>query len=344
MARRLVLCIDGTWNSRAEEARFFCYPTNVQRISELLVNDGEQQRVFYLRGCGTGNLVDRFIGGVWGAGIQGRIRDGYRLLCENYREGDQIALIGFSRGAFAVRQITGIMALIGLLRSDRLHLFDQAISLSMRPFAHHRSVNFRRERYLFAEKHCHLLVPVRFVGAFDTVVRYGPFLALLRIVLGRAIRRHIGLRDHKAPWFIIRIAHALALDECRIAFPPWRYEQPEDGRQQVEEMWFAGSHSDVGGGYADSRAAEFSLRWIAESARDAGFKFIEMPHVGDCSHCAPLHPSRTGIWRFLPSLRRVVQESDRIHPSVELRVKVKGYRPIVRPPIWQTERTRSMVR
>ncbi|XUJ32136.1 phospholipase effector Tle1 domain-containing protein [Bradyrhizobium japonicum] len=65
MARRLILCIDGTWNSRAEETRFFVHPTNVQRISELLVNDGKQQLVFYLRGVGTDSLVDRFVGGVW---------------------------------------------------------------------------------------------------------------------------------------------------------------------------------------------------------------------------------------------------------------------------------------
>src|SRR5947209_12930811 len=109
MARRLVVCIDGTWNSTAEQAKYFCAPTNVQRISELLVND-ECQRVFYLPGIGTGSPTDRFLGGVWGAGTTRRIYDGYRILCENWQPHDAIVLIGFSRGAFAVRWITGVMA------------------------------------------------------------------------------------------------------------------------------------------------------------------------------------------------------------------------------------------
>ncbi|MBR0734146.1 DUF2235 domain-containing protein [Bradyrhizobium japonicum] len=326
MARRLILCIDGTWNSRAEETRFFVHPTNVQRISELLVNDGKQQLVFYLRGVGTDSLVDRFVGGVWGAGIHGRVRDGYRILCENYREGDQIALIGFSRGAFAVRQITGVMALIGLLKADRLNLFDRAFSLGMRRFA--RSID--NEESLFVSTNCHRPVPIRFLGVFDTVIRYGPFLALPRMILERAMGRHIGFHDHVAPWFVVQIAHALALDECRINFEPWRYLQSEDWRQRVEERWFAGHHSDVGGGCADSRAAEISLRWMAECAQEAGLMFTEMPHVGDRSHCAPLNPSRIGAWRLMPFRRRVVEISDSIHPSVELRTNATGYRPFAR--------------
>jgi hypothetical protein len=216
------------------------------------------------------------------------------------------------------------MAFIGLLRSDRLHLFDQAMSLSMRPFAHYSWDKYYIE---FRETHCHWIVPVNFIGAFDTVIRYGPFLGLAKIILESAMKRHIGFHDHIAPEFILRIAHALALDECRIAFQPWRYEQSKNPWQKIEEIWFAGSHSDVGGGYLDSRAAELPLEWIAERAAGAGLTFIEMPHAGERSHCAPLHPSRSGIWRFMPFYRRVVEVSDRIHPSVELRVKVEGYRP-----------------
>lgn len=330
--RQLVVCIDGTWNSPAEETRFFSAPTNVRRISELLIND-DAQRVFYLRGVGTDSFTDRIIGGGWGSGTERRIRDGYRTLCEHWRPRDKIALVGFSRGAFAARWITGVMANVGILRPGALDLVEQAISIGTRP-AFARNEKEIRE---FVDKHCY---PdqgrplVDFVGVFDTVVRYGPFLAPLRMIAQGVTRRHIGLRDHIAPRIVSRIAHALALDECRVAFPPWRFgpERPNGPGQIIEEVWFAGSHSDVGGGYVDSESSEIPLRWMAERADEAGLRFKEMPRVGENSYRAPLHPSRTGFWRLFPPLKRVIHESDCIHPSAKMRMKAIGYQPIAQLP------------
>jgi uncharacterized protein (DUF2235 family) len=108
MSRCLIVCIDGTWSSSAEKSRYFFYPTSVERISQLLVNDSKRQQIDYLPGVGTGGLVDRVIGGIWGAGSNERIRSGYRFLCENYREGVRLAFFGFNRGAFTVRAIIGL--------------------------------------------------------------------------------------------------------------------------------------------------------------------------------------------------------------------------------------------
>ena len=81
MTRCLVVCIDGTWNSKAENARFFSYPTNVQRISDLLLNDGTTQRVVYVPGIGTRGFADRLIGGVWGTGSCGSTWNRRRRIC-----------------------------------------------------------------------------------------------------------------------------------------------------------------------------------------------------------------------------------------------------------------------
>ncbi|MBR0849626.1 DUF2235 domain-containing protein [Bradyrhizobium diazoefficiens] len=330
MARWLVVCIDGTWNSPAEQAKCFRAPTNVQRISELLVND-ETQRVFYLPGIGTGRATDRFLGGVWGTGTTRRIRDGYRILCENWQPDDQIALVGFSRGAFAVRWITGIIANVGLLRREHLELVDRAIAMGTRP-TRGWLVNIESiQRDKFVKDYCHdprAIWAIWFVGVFDTVIRYGPLLAVGRRIIQAVRRRHIGLRDNRAPHMIRYIAHALALDESRVAFAPWRYEEdPELVSVNRIEVWFAGSHSDVGGGYVDSRSSESALRWMADRARRVGLRFKEMPVVGERSYCAPLHESRTGMWCYLPSAGRIVKDGDRIHSSVEHRMQATGYRP-----------------
>jgi uncharacterized protein (DUF2235 family) len=100
MPRNLVVCIDGTWNSNAEKSQFFSHPTNVERISKVLIDDGRKQRVIYRPGVGTQGIVDRVIGGVWGAGSTERICDGYRFLCESYEPGDRIALFGLDLTRF----------------------------------------------------------------------------------------------------------------------------------------------------------------------------------------------------------------------------------------------------
>lgn len=316
MTRCLVVCIDGTWNSSAEKSKLYSFPTNVERISKLLVNDGKEQRVVYRPGVGTQGFVDRVIGGVWGAGSQKRIRDGYRFLCENYEAGDRLAFFGFSRGAFAVRSLMGMVGRVGVLRTDKLDHVRQAVYLAQSPL--------RRDRGLiesFAQTHCHDHRPhVMFVGVWDTVIRYGPILTPFREILGLALRRYFGFFDHRVPPWVASFCHALALDERRSAFWPWRVSTEKyDPRQTVEEIWFAGSHSDVGGGYRDSRPADFPLQWIAEQAAKAGLLFRQMPLVAKDAHLVPLNPSRVGIWRVLPSRRRIVQDSDRIHSSVELR-------------------------
>jgi len=322
MPRNLIVCIDGTWNSSAEKSEQFSEPTNVWRISQHLLNDGITQRVVYVPGVGTTGFFDKVIGGVWGKGTTQRICDGYRFLCMNYEPGDIISMFGFSRGAFAVRAIIGLLINFGVLRSNKVNDTREAVRL-------YRSERTRVDDQLFIETHCYEVKPeIRFVGVWDTVVRYGPLLAPIQDLLMSVRGERFGLYDHHLPQTVRYFCHALALDERRAAYWPWRGERLEQSPlDQVEEMWFTGAHSDIGGGYRDSRLSELPLEWISERAANAGLVFQGMPNVGEESYLAPPHHSRQRIWWLLPSRRRIVQESDHIHYSVERKMQLTEYRP-----------------
>jgi uncharacterized protein (DUF2235 family) len=349
MYRLLIVCIDGTWNSNEERYRTFSKPTNVQRISRLLEDNDDgyvgrkgfvPQRVLYRPGVGTQGFVDRVVGGVWGTGSIFRVCDGYRFLCENYMPGDEIAFFGFSRGAFAVRSIIGVLTNLGVLRADRAHFAPEAVSLTYRERSENHSADWKR-LFAFAKEHCHAETPnVRFVGLWDTVIRYGPLMPPFKWLLRSATKRHFGLFDHQAPPCVKKVCHALALDERRAAFWPWRFEKRlfekdlDVWYQTIEEVWFAGAHSDVGGGYEDSRAAEIPLTWMIERAERRGLRFRLPPPPAfnhDCS--APLHDeSQFWPWRFLPSRQRLVLASDQIHESVRARTSLLGYQPAAKMP------------
>jgi uncharacterized protein (DUF2235 family) len=327
MRRILIVCIDGTWNSSAEESRFKSYPTNVERISKLLINDGKTQRVVYRPGVGTRGYIDRLIGGVWGSGTTRLICDGYRFLCEHYQPDDELALFGFSRGAFAVRAIVGIIARIGVVRFDQLEYVPKAVYLARRPLWMGRADTF-------SAAHCYKEVVIAFVGVWDTVIRYGPVLAPVRKALELAQRMHFGLFDQKIPYRVRHFCHALALDERRGAFWPWRAINCGEvgAQQQVEELWFAGRHSDVGGGNADTGLSEIALQWMIERAQDFGLVFHKAPFVSENCDLAVVNPSQIGIWRLLRSRRRLVEDSDRLHASVIRRMRAGLYQPAARLP------------
>lgn len=326
MLPNLVLCIDGTWNTKTEHAVAHSCPSNVARISEILVNDEERQIVHYLHGIGTTGLTDRMIGGVYGAGITGRISEGYRWLCNNFRPGVRVGLFGFSRGAFAVRSIIGVIANVGILETEYIDRVNEAISIYRGPPRLRNAEEFRR-RYS-----CDTELEIKFIGVWDTVARYGPLLWPIRWTLQRLKGQRFNLYDSWLPDFVESAYQALALDEVRETYLPlrWRahpeYKHPE---QQIEETWFCGGHSDVGGGYCDdSRAADFPLSWMVTKAIQAGFLFKTIPEASNESHLGLLHDeSHQGGWRLLPKVRRVIEDGDSFHESVFRRMDTTSYAP-----------------
>ncbi|WP_417565089.1 DUF2235 domain-containing protein [Marinobacter sp.] len=327
MVKRLVICADGTWN-RPEEDLQKDVPTNVLRMARAirpLAADGQPQHVFY--DWGIGSYYNAVIGGVTGQGIHKNIMDAYRYIVQNFTPGTDIYLFGFSRGAYTVRSLCGLINNCGILKRPDARLIHQA-------FDHYKKAGDAwkpsgAKSVEFRNAHSHESQEIRFVGAWDTVGALGVPFSLM------------GLFDRKDEFYDtklgsnVRIArHALAIDERREDFEPTLWE-PRDGLD-LEQLWFSGSHSDIGGGYpADDQgllASDSALEWMVQQARNAGLDIEEhLPAGINPSARASLHNSRRHIFRFSTPLVRNLKPDNvptEIHPSVAERWRLDpDYRP-----------------
>lgn len=325
--KNLVICADGTWN-RPEEDLATDMPTNVLRLARAirpLHRDGSPQQVFYDWGIGAGH--DRLIGGMTGRGIHKNILDAYRYLVQNYSPGDRIYLFGFSRGAYTVRCVCGLLNNCGLVKRPDAPLIQRAFEIYKHPGKAWAPGGDKARA--FRRQYSHASADVHFVGAWDTVGALGIPFSLM------------GLFDQKDEFYDtklgsnVRIArHALAIDERREDFEPTLWE-PREGLD-LQQMWFAGSHSDVGGSYPpDAKgylASDYPLQWMMAEAGTAGLALE--PHLKQSlrpSPTAPLHDSRRHVFRLKRPLIRPLQQPGfptTLHPSVLERCRLDpNYRP-----------------
>lgn len=313
MTRRLILCCDGTWNTAKQPA-----PTNVPRFCDSVTPvgpDGTVQRAFYHAGVGTG-LRDRLSGGAFGVGLSGIVKDAYRIVIDNYEPGDELFFVGFSRGAFTARSTTGLIRNSGILRREYRDRVDDAYALYRTkegPDAP-SAVDFRR-RYAVADQ-----TPIRFVGVWDTVGSLGiPDLGIPGLGwLARWVNRRWAFHDVKLSSRVASAYQALSIDETRRPFAPTLWQpQPHAGDQELEQVWFAGNHSDVGGGYADRGLADITLWWLTDRARHCGIAFRDVPGSPPGSELSEsaLHDSRSGLYRLFPAFVRQLGAVDPVHES-----------------------------
>ena len=317
-----VVCIDGTWN-RPEESNGdpldgseISRETNVYRIFRFLADNPTisaegitlraslpattqtqtQGEVLYVKGIGTSsfNLVN-YVAGAIGYGTMDRILVAYRFLAERYKPGDKIFGFGFSRGAFAVRSLAGMLDRMGL--SAALGRLDDATLTA---------------QYQSSSTSSPTSVPVCFLGLWDTV---------------GSLRKPENISDHEVnPPNVKFVAHALALDEQRRDFTPtfWRHG---GGSQKVEEVWFSGVHSNIGGGYTNAQLSNIALSWMVAKAvaneLPAGNQYI--PHWYYENVFTQMTDSYREFLRYLSVLgsvikgdreRRTVLSTHRIHESV----------------------------
>ncbi len=273
--RQLVIGTDGTWNKPDQLDRGRQVPSNVVKIVRAVDEHARdvQQLKYYDTGVGTGGFVDKWIGGTVGHGLFRNVVEAYKWLIGVHTEGDRLFLFGFSRGAYTVRSLAGLLNLCGIprntpdLSSGAQALADEATKIYR---LHDRA---RREdaAIRFREKYKSKPGSVHFLGVWDTVGALGlPTHGLV----GWWSRRRQGFHDVSLGGNITHAFHALAIHERRKPFLPtlWRGEKP-DGVARVSQCWFPGVHTNVGGGYADAGLSDRALLWMIKRAEEAGLRF-----------------------------------------------------------------------
>jgi uncharacterized protein (DUF2235 family) len=303
--KRLVLCCDGTWNSADQEHDHVPCPTNVVKIGfRIAKRDGDiPQIIYYDQGVGTGNLLDRCTGGAFGEGLEDNIHDAYRFLVANYEPGDELFFFGFSRGAFTSRSIAGMIRKCGIVGREHVENYRDAIALYRN--AEHPDdggpKKFRSDYSVCGGE----AIRIKFIGVWDTVGALGIPLRGLRGLTREKYQFH----DTELSGTVQYAFHALAVDEHRAPFQPtlWLHK-PKPG-QTVEQVWFCGAHSDVGGGYTEVGLSDIALDWMMGKARGASLMFDEATIEAHALHSNPrgeLHDSKTGLYRFTAGIDRAI--------------------------------------
>jgi uncharacterized protein (DUF2235 family) len=345
--KRIILLLDGTWNdadlgasdtnivrmreiiARSLDARSALIPQGTNRLTsnpDQKVVAGRtfqelEHLIFYERGVGTGPLLDRIKGGSFGDGLAGNIRRAYKFLSFHYKKGDQIFVFGFSRGAYTARSLVGYVAAAGLLKRDNC-----TAELEAKAWEYYRTAPNDRMPGVWSE-----LTPfvndrkelrIDCLGVFDTVGALGvPLPHFYRINRERYEFHNVELSS------ITNVnLHALAIDEHREPFEAaiWRKPKFKSYATVTEQVWFAGAHADIGGGYIDEEDRlsmypnsldDITLDWMFK--RLIHF-FPNFPYDAACwKTIAPewaggsQHEPRKGIYRLMRRALRSIA-NDRV--------------------------------
>jgi len=290
MAKNIVLCIDGTGNEYGSN------DTNVVGLYQHVVRD-QDQIAFYDPGVGTFSVFGRILGKklglllgkAFGVGLTENIEDAYNYLMNRYEEGDTLYLFGFSRGAFAVRALAGMLHKVGLLQKGSNNLIPYASKI----------YNTRGNDEIaagFKKIYCNECKP-HFIGVWDTVGSLGWFYG----------KQFFDCRlNEDIPYGY----QAIAIDEKRKKFPVSIWDEKALApNQNVVQVWFAGVHSDVGGWYDERDLSNITLFWMLENAEKYGLRLNQDWRdeiAGD--PLGTIHESRTGLWCIWPPATRKIPD------------------------------------
>lgn len=253
---------------------------------------------------------------ITGRGINRQIRRAYGFLASRYRKGDRIFLLGFSRGAYAARSLAGMIDRVGLLTQDHA-----TVRNIRQIYRHYECTPHSDAARDFAAMHCHDGVEIEMVGVWDTVKALGVNWP----ILWRWTQPKHDFHSHHLGKSIRHGYHALAMDETRLAFAPVMWDCPADWQGVMEQMWFRGCHSDIGGhlgGYDVARPlANIPLVWMLEKMAGCD---VSLPADFRARYWCNVHAPSVGNFRgwsklFLWRRRRVIGRdmSEQIHPTAQ---------------------------
>ncbi len=255
-----VIILDGTMSSLEEGME-----SNAGHTYRLLKEMGNEVSLYYEAGVQWDDWRST-LNVMMGRGINRQIRRAYGYLASRYRPGDRIYLMGYSRGAFAVRSLAGVIDRVGLLEAR--HATERNI---VQVYRHYECAPDSQASQDFTRVFCHDQVEVEMVGVWDTVKALGMRLPLL----WRLTERRHAFHNHHLGDSIKHGFHALAMDETREVFEPELWECPGEGwAGRAEQVWFRGTHGDIGGqlgGYEAARGlSNIPLVWMLGCAELCG--------------------------------------------------------------------------
>jgi uncharacterized protein (DUF2235 family) len=304
MSKRIVFCADGTWDTPQSA-------TNVYKMFKAVpVSSG--QAVYYDDGVGSdGTPIDKLAGGAIGDGLFQKIKDGYTKIAHVYDPGDDIFLFGFSRGAYTVRSLAGMIALCGLpIANPDDDLVSDAFQTYRDP----------AQLQAFLASHDMFDAKLKMVGVWDTVGALG-----IPAIVGGVDPILFGFLDTNLHPDVLNAFQALAIDERRVEFPPtlWTPPSPPVAGQVIQQVWFTGVHCDVGGGYPETGLSDITLSWMIAQAAALGLQFdagvlAQYPSPLDARNAlGMLHDSWDILWAFPKS--RTIAVNSALGNSVSVR-------------------------
>ncbi len=309
MGKNIIICCDGTGNEPSDK-----HNSNVVKLYSLIEKNPETQVTFYDTGVGTFGLKPYTVySRITGLGLSENIRQAYSYLMAHYRDGDKVFLFGFSRGAYTVRCLAGLLKKIGLLQKGNFNLLgfgiNQYFDTKNDKITEEFKQNFSRE--------CN----VHLVGVWDTVAAFIPFPPNRKFKNNKL--------NAKIPFGF----QALAIDEKRKNFKHEIWEEQDDiveTNQVIEQVWFAGVHSDVGGSNESSGLSDISLEWMIDKAKAQGLIMkngYELEIRKDISD--RIYESYKHIWKLRSEFVREISLGSKIHCSVLQRVirGINNYHP-----------------
>lgn len=319
--KRIIICCDGTWQSVFNDKP----PSNIEHITRLLLSetsDGIQQIVYYDAGIGADH--GKYNGGLTGKGINLNIMQSYQFIVDNYVEGDELYFFGFSRGAYTVRSLAGMLCFTGVLEKNSRQTND--ITEAFREYQSRDET--QKQTTLFADRT--RFVSIDFLGVFDTVSALG-------------MQGHVIKADPEAYAFhnnligcrITKARHALALDEHRAPFSPEVWQLEQSANTDSQQVWFVGDHADIGGGHEinETGLSNITLSWMLEESglayNDQSLNEHHQPNV-----MGPIHDQIPGSvsYRYTGEyLRHACRTTDGSHMQLPIGQQGYGARSVFKP-------------